>query len=96
MKLVKLNSDEHLLLTFFWGGGKGGEREENMDMDLPPPGRRQFSLSLGKALTFSRIQPLKWAEESFFYNAQQIQVDILSSLPGLAYCQLCSLIREGA
>ena len=38
MKLVKLNSDEHLLLTFF-GGGEGGEREENMDMDLPPPGR---------------------------------------------------------
>ena len=53
---------------------------------------RQFSLFLGKALTFSRIQPLKWAEESFFYNAQQIQVDILSSLPGLAYCQLCSLV----
>ena len=39
MKLVKLNSDEHLLLIFFWGGGRGREREKNMDMDLPPPGR---------------------------------------------------------
>ena len=39
MKLVKLNSDEHLLLTFFLGGGRGREREENMNMDLPPPGR---------------------------------------------------------
>ena len=38
MKLVKLNSDEHLLLIFF-GGGRGREREKNMDMDLPPPGR---------------------------------------------------------
>ena len=41
MKLVKLNSDEHLLLIFFLGGGggRGREREKNMDMDLPPPGR---------------------------------------------------------
>ena len=38
MKLVKVNSDEHLLLIFFWGVG-AGEREENMNMDLPPPGR---------------------------------------------------------
>lgn len=28
-------------VNFFWGGRGGGgeEREENMDMDLPPPGR---------------------------------------------------------
>ena len=38
MKLVKVNSDEHLLLIFFGGVG-AGEREENMNMDLPPPGR---------------------------------------------------------
>ena len=42
MKLVKVNSDEHLLLIFWGDGGggrEGGEREENMDMDLPPTGR---------------------------------------------------------
>ena len=41
MKLVKVNSDEHLLLIFFFflGGGGGEEREENMEMDLSPPGR---------------------------------------------------------
>ena len=37
MKLVKVNSDEHLLLIFFFL--EGGGREENMNMDLPPPGR---------------------------------------------------------
>ena len=39
MKLVKVNSDEHLLLIFWGDGGEGREREENMDMDLPPTGR---------------------------------------------------------